>query len=296
MSKAAKALRRGSVRLRSSLGSGHAELNLVISELSTLRQAVKDCIAIQNTASRYCQKWALDEISPALQDVMIQSHELTLMWLESQKEYVAQLKNHKKVFEHILDMEKKVDQASKHLSNCEDKEKKLQKELLKGPKDIEMTKQKLEQSTSAKELAKVEVASQKRESEAVKLISIKAGLLDVSQSWNTLASKITTLGKAQKELALLIPDVHPRDDSVPSYTGARESSRIVYTARSAIDSQVPSYGTPSASVSPPPYSPPRSPGGIRKSDTFPQLQPPSRPPPSRPFIEEDYNYDSFDSD
>jgi len=42
------------------------------------------------------------------------------------------------------------------------------------------------------------VAGQKRESEAVKLISIKAGLLDVSQSWNTLASKITILGKAQK--------------------------------------------------------------------------------------------------
>ena len=40
---------RGSVRLRSSLGSGHAELNLVISELSTLRQSLKDCIAIQQT-------------------------------------------------------------------------------------------------------------------------------------------------------------------------------------------------------------------------------------------------------
>ena len=40
---------RGSIRLRSSLGSGHAELNLVISELSTLRQSLKDCIAIQQT-------------------------------------------------------------------------------------------------------------------------------------------------------------------------------------------------------------------------------------------------------
>ena len=56
-------------------------------------------------------------------------------------------------------------------SNCEDKEKKLHKELLKGNKvgivqncnrnsscqqDIEVTKQKLEQATSSKELAKVE--------------------------------------------------------------------------------------------------------------------------------------------
>ena len=37
------------MRLRSSLGSGHAELNLVISELSTLRQSLKDSIAIQQT-------------------------------------------------------------------------------------------------------------------------------------------------------------------------------------------------------------------------------------------------------
>ena len=42
------------------------------------------------------------------------------------------------------------------------------------------------------------VAGQKRESEAVKLISIKAGLLDVSQSWSSLSSKINTLSKAQK--------------------------------------------------------------------------------------------------
>ena len=42
------------------------------------------------------------------------------------------------------------------------------------------------------------VTAQKRESEAVKLISIKAGLLDLSQSWNSLSSKINTLSKAQK--------------------------------------------------------------------------------------------------
>ena len=42
------------------------------------------------------------------------------------------------------------------------------------------------------------VGAQKRESEAVKLISVKAGLLDLSQSWNVLSSKVNTLSKAQK--------------------------------------------------------------------------------------------------
>ena len=65
--------------------------------------------------------------------------------------FTVQLKNYKRVFEHILEMEKKVDQANKNLvsychgnyivfiycspqNNCEDKEKKLHKELLKGTK------------------------------------------------------------------------------------------------------------------------------------------------------------------
>ena len=51
-----------------------------------------------------------------------------------------------------------------------------------------------------------------------------------------------------------------------------------------------------ASVSPPPYSPPRSPNSIKRSDTFPRLQPPRQPPPPRPLIEEELYYDSFDSD
>ena len=59
-------------------------------------------------ASRYAQKWAVEESSPAIQvkimwathdiivvciiqDVIIQSHEVTLLWLEAQKEYVGML-------------------------------------------------------------------------------------------------------------------------------------------------------------------------------------------------------------
>ena len=46
------------------------------------------------------------------------------------------------------------------------------------------------------------------------------------------------------DLSLLIPDVHPRDDTVPSYCGNKESSRIVYSAKSALACQAPHYGTP----------------------------------------------------
>lgn len=44
--KAGAALRRSGVRIRS-LGTGHTSLNLVISELSSVRQTLKDSIAAQ---------------------------------------------------------------------------------------------------------------------------------------------------------------------------------------------------------------------------------------------------------
>ena len=41
-------------------------------------------------------------------------------------------------------------------SNCEEKEKKLKKELLKGPKDVALTQEKLRQATDSVQLADAE--------------------------------------------------------------------------------------------------------------------------------------------
>lgn len=85
------------------------------------------------------------------------------------------LKEYKRVFENILAVEKKLDSARKHLVSrfcgikdpfgipgmfqqaaCEDKEKKLQKELVKGPKDVAATQDKLKQVTDSLQLATAE--------------------------------------------------------------------------------------------------------------------------------------------
>ena len=42
------------------------------------------------------------------------------------------------------------------------------------------------------------MSGQSRETEAVKLMSIRAGLLDVSQAWEGLGSKCLLLAQAQK--------------------------------------------------------------------------------------------------
>ncbi len=80
---------RGGVRLRS-LGSGHAPLNLLISEQSNTRQKYKDLIAAQVSFSQTLDRWSQEEENPALQDVIHHVTELNLLWAEAQRDFVGE--------------------------------------------------------------------------------------------------------------------------------------------------------------------------------------------------------------
>ena len=79
---------RSGVRLRS-LGSGHTPLKLIASEQSGTRQRYKDLLATQTSSSHCLHRWSQAEESPALQDVLHQVHDLNLMWVEAQREFVG---------------------------------------------------------------------------------------------------------------------------------------------------------------------------------------------------------------
>lgn len=125
------------MRLRS-IGSGHTHLKLLVSEQSSTRQRYKDLLGGQISSSQRLDRWSQAEENPALQDVLHQVHDLNLMWVEAEREYVGKcvflkhvhqscvrwwvrlldavaLKDYKKVFENILAVEKKLDIAKKHL-------------------------------------------------------------------------------------------------------------------------------------------------------------------------------------
>lgn len=57
----------------------------------------------------------------------------------------AARKEFKKKFVQILEVEKQLDQAKKQLAVCEERERKLQKELVKGPKDVAAVQERLKQ-------------------------------------------------------------------------------------------------------------------------------------------------------
>lgn len=239
-----------------SLGSRHTHLKLLVSEQSSTRQRYKDLLAVESSSSQLLHKWSQAEENPALQDVLHQVHDLNAMWVQAQREFVVALKEYKRVYENVLAVEKKLDTAKKHLASCEDKEKKLQKELVKGPKDVAATQEKLRQAKDSVQLADAEVVGQSKETEAMKLMSIRAGLLDISHAWQALGTNCSVLAQSQKELAQLLPDIgSSRVQDMPAYNGSRESTRIMMATRSKLEHlELPSYAaasslsaTPSAS-------------------------------------------------
>lgn len=53
-------------------------------------------------------------------------------------------------------MDKRLDLARKQLQACEEKERKLQREIVKGPKEINATHDKFQQAVDAKHLAETQ--------------------------------------------------------------------------------------------------------------------------------------------
>ena len=63
------------------------------------------------------------------------------------------------MYERILELDKRLDVAKKQLQVCEERERKLQREVVKGSKGVGLTQDKLQQAVDAKNLAETECES-----------------------------------------------------------------------------------------------------------------------------------------
>jgi hypothetical protein len=93
----------------------------------------------------------------------------------------------------------------------EEKIKKYEKEISKDNKDPEIAKQKLKQYQNAKSLAESEVIGQGKETEAIKMMSIKAGLFDHSQAWLLFGQQCCKIAESQKVVILYYAYEHVYD-------------------------------------------------------------------------------------
>lgn len=254
---------RSGVRLKS-IGGGHADLNMVISELKDMRQAAKVFMAAQNSAAQDMVKWAAADENRAIQDIMSQLAELNTLWTDVQRDFIEQLKVFKHQFEMILEGERQVDQARTHLLSCEQKELKIRKELKRAAKkatvdEINNLEIKLSQAERAKDLAQLEVVERVHENEAVKLIRIKEGLLKLSDAYVELANKSAIIFEAQREITHQLPDIDGRDLHEIKYTGTGVTKHTVIKARDKVQQyhRLSYKLVPTSNLEdpPPPYSP-----------------------------------------
>ncbi|XP_063219267.1 uncharacterized protein LOC134529287 isoform X2 [Bacillus rossius redtenbacheri] len=264
MDKASKAIRRGSVRLKA-IGSGHRELNMVISELKGARCAAKVFASAQHTAMQELIRWAVSEKNQSLRNTFVLLSELADLWSQVQKEFTDNLKDFIYQFEMVLEGEYKIDETRNYVTSCEQKEMKIKKELKKlsskSPNDsINKLETKLKDAQQSKDVAQLEMIEQVKENEAVKMIRVKSGLLKVSDAYLQMARKCFVIHEAYYDVASQVPDVDDKDIYKVKHTGFREASAAVNRAKEKINIRP---CRPHSSISPslprtppPPYSPP----------------------------------------
>ena len=81
---------RSSVRLRSA-GSGHTDLQLVISEIKEMRAAARWFQSSQTSAIGDLLKWSLRGENRAIQETAAQLVELNMIWSDAQKNFTGLL-------------------------------------------------------------------------------------------------------------------------------------------------------------------------------------------------------------
>jgi len=238
MEKASKAIRRSGVRIRS-IGSGHSDLQMVISQMKDLKNASKVFTQAQSEAMQDLVKWSLKGENRAIADALSQVGELFAVWSEVQREFTENWKEFRHQFDLILEGDRQLDFAKGNLQAAEQKENKLKKELKKTakratPEELREMSTRLQSVEREKDMAQIEVLDRIREHEAVKLIRIKEGLFKISEAYIDMGQKCDVIFSAQRDIALEIPDVHDRDIQDIKYTGSGATMRAVLQAKDKI--------------------------------------------------------------
>lgn len=284
---AGNALRRRSVKLMS-LSAGYGDLNMLVSQLKNTRQTAKNFADAQAAVVGDLVKWASHEKNEAIRDVA--NHILTLnsLWTETQYTFSERLKDFRCQFDAVLDGEKQVNIAKSNVGACEKREASLRKDIKKLSKkgsneDLRHLQNKLAQTERAKDLAKIDYSEKMKETESLKLIRFRQGLLRLSEAYEEMGNKCAVIFSTQKDICLQIPNVNSSDSETMSYAGYIATKDLVLCAQQQVmqyrsESNVSQSNSmhqelPVHVVSPPP---PYNPGcasvqqPIHRTDTLPR--------------------------
>ena len=93
-------LRRSSAKLLS-LGSGHSELMVAISQWKELRSVTKEMLSAHEATTNDLLKWSNKEENRAIRDVIERFSEICALWTDAVKGYTEDLKEVRNHFEVI---------------------------------------------------------------------------------------------------------------------------------------------------------------------------------------------------
>lgn len=239
-------LRRSSVKL-SSLGRGNGDLKMVITQLKTVKENANSYAKAQEKAMADVEKWALKEENRAIQDCSQKLKEVFDLWYDAQFQFAECLDELRHNFKMILEGEQGVANAKGDLDTAESRETKLVKELKKLNKkstsanpppeqqhQLNEMKDKLEQATREKEIAKIDVDEKIREQEAVKMIRFKVGFNKVVVGYLDLAEKSDICFTGGHEIIEAFPDVDNSDIHKLRYSGTATTLMATEKAKERI--------------------------------------------------------------
>jgi hypothetical protein len=298
LEKASSALRRSSVKLLS-LGSGHSDLQMVISQLRDVKAAARTFASTQNATMQDMVKWSLKDENRAIQDAVCQVAELVGVWAEVQKEFGESVKEFRKHFEMIVEGQRSMDTAKTGLEAADAKVLKTKKDMKRAVKakaadaDLREIERRMEASERERERCQIDVFDHVREHEIVKMIRIKDGLIKVTQAYLDMTRKGEILFTAGKFIACQIPDCADCEIADIKYTGSGATMQAVITAKQKVahytnreSSEV--HVLPEIAAAAAIASSSSSSSSSPPADASEQPPPYSvNPPPSNPFFDDD---------
>ncbi|KAK6619838.1 hypothetical protein RUM44_006237 [Polyplax serrata] len=262
MEKATSTLRRSGAFLLS-FGTGYQELNLIISDLKSLKSQVKAVRDSQQTILQDITNWTCVDENRALQELFLHLSDLNALWSEVQTNFADQIAEFRHQFETILEGERTIDAARNKFANCEVGEEKAKKKLKKAQKkqageEIRTAEMKIQECVTQKALMQAEVTEKIKENEAVKLIVVKDGLLKLSQAYLSLSQKCLYIFEAQRDIVKCLPDIEDKEIVDVKFDGLSGAKDILQRARTLVkDYKIMNapLSQPRSTDPPPPYSP-----------------------------------------
>lgn len=229
-----------------SLGSGHTELIVAISQWKELRSVTKALVIAQENTANDMLKWSSKEENRAIRDVVDRFADICTLWTEAVKSFTHDLKEVRSHFEMILEGEKSVDSAKAQVKAAEAKEIKLRKEQKKlkdksssDLKEVADIQAKIVKTQNDLDYAESKATAAVKDNELVKMVRVKEAIGKICRSHVELAEKSQILFEAGSDIVSQIPELSPEslDDDVLNlkYPGAVKTTQIVIKAKDTLD-------------------------------------------------------------